>query len=71
MAVFDEEKQIKKLNELRKDEEENLARVLSEKYGVNYIDLATVAVNSDALRVVPEAEAPKPMSPSLILLAKK
>jgi type II secretory ATPase GspE/PulE/Tfp pilus assembly ATPase PilB-like protein len=71
MAVFDEEKQTKKLNELRKDEEENLARVLSEKYGVNYIDLATVAVNSDALRVVPEAEARETNVAVFDILGKK
>ncbi len=54
---FDDEKQNKRLDELHKDEEEELARTLSRKYGLNYIDLTTVAVNSDALRVVSEEEA--------------
>ncbi len=42
---------------LRKREEEELAQMLSRKYGVEYVDLSLVAVNSDALRVIPEAEA--------------
>ena len=42
---------------LRKKEEEDLARILSKKYGVEYVDLSLVAVNTDALRVVTEAVA--------------
>lgn len=59
MVVFDEEKQAKRIEELRKEEEEQLAQTLSAKFGVKYIDLTTVAVNSEALRVVdlPTAQA--------------
>ncbi len=57
MVVFNEEKQDKQLDELRREEEEELARTLSHKYGTNYIDLTTVAINSDALRVVTEEKA--------------
>jgi len=42
---------------LRKREEEELAQQLSRKYGVEYVDLTLVAVNVDALRIIPEAEA--------------
>ena len=31
--------------------------MLSHKYGVDYIDLSLIAINSDALRLIPEAEA--------------
>jgi type IV pilus assembly protein PilB len=57
MIVFDEEKQDKKILELRKQEEETLALTLSRQFGIGYIDLTTVSINSDALRVVSEEEA--------------
>lgn len=57
MVQFDEEKQNKKLEELRRREEEELAQVLSSKYGVDYIDLSRVSINTDALRIIPEATA--------------
>ncbi len=57
MVVFADEEQQKRLNFLRKHEEEELAQVLSGKYGVQYVDLSLVAINVDALRVIAEAEA--------------
>ncbi len=57
MVVFADAEQQKRVDFLRKREEENLAQMLSQKYGVEYVDLSLVAVNSDALRLVPEAEA--------------
>ena len=57
MVVFADEEQQKRLGFLRKREEEELAQVLSGKYGVQYVDLSLVAVNVDALRVLTEAEA--------------
>ena len=57
MVIFNEEKQNKKLEELRQREEENLAQILSVKYGVDYIDLSRVSINTDALRLVPESKA--------------
>src|SRR6185312_7204357 len=55
--VFDDTEEIKRLNFLRKREEEELAQILSAKYGVEYVDLTLVAVNSDALRLIPEAQS--------------
>lgn len=46
-----------RLEELRHREEEELAAILSQKYGATYIDLSRVTVNSDALRIIPEAAA--------------
>ncbi len=57
MVQFDEEKQNRKVDELLKKEEEDLAQALSSKYGLEYLDLSRMSINSDALRLVPEAEA--------------
>src|SRR5262245_2249082 len=57
MVTFADQEQEKRLDFLRKREEEELAQVLSQKYGVEYVDLSLVAVNTDALRLITEAEA--------------
>lgn len=54
---FNEDKQLKRLSDLKKHEEEDLAKILADKYGVSYLDLSTVPINIDALRVVKEADA--------------
>ncbi len=54
MPVFDEEKQEKRLETLRRQEEEELAKLLSEKYGLQYVDLTQIGVSTDALRLIPE-----------------
>lgn len=46
-----------KLSEVREREEEDVIRILSEKYGLTYADLSMRSVDSDALRVIPEKEA--------------
>lgn len=56
MVQFDEEKQNKRIDDLRKQEEENLTQVMSSKYGVPYIDLTVAPIDADALRVVSETE---------------
>ncbi|MEK7108959.1 MAG: type II/IV secretion system protein [Patescibacteria group bacterium] len=57
MVVFADEEQEKHIEFLRRKEEEELAQVLSHKYGVEYVDLSLVAVNVDALRLLTEDEA--------------
>ena len=57
MVVFGDSEEQKRLEFLRKREEEELAQVLSAKYGVEYVDLSLVAINVDALRVITEEEA--------------
>lgn len=54
---FDEEKQIQHIDILRKKEEEDLAQILSHKYGVDYADLSGITINTDALRLIPEEVA--------------
>ena len=56
MVLFDEDKQNKRIGDLRKKEEEDLAESLSSKYGVPYLDLTITPINIDALRVISETE---------------
>ncbi len=57
MVVFADSEEEKRIDFLRKREEEELAQMLAGKYGVEYVDLSLVAINTDALRLIPEAEA--------------
>ncbi len=57
MVVFNEAKQTKKLTELHLKEAEELAQALAEKYRLPYLDLSKLPINTDALRLIPEAEA--------------
>lgn len=57
MPIIDDPEQIKRVEHLRKQEEEDLAQMLSKKYGVIYLDLSLVSINSDAIRLIPEVEA--------------
>ncbi len=55
-ADFNEDKQLHRLEDLKKHEEEELARVLSKKYGLGYLDLTLQPVNIDALRILKEED---------------
>lgn len=58
MADFDDEKQKKQLEDLRKEEEEQLVQVLAEsKYNLPYVDMARLGVDSEALRAIDERDA--------------
>ena len=54
---FDTNAEDQKLAAIREREEEDLASILSEKYGLTYNDLTVTPVNMDALRLVPETQA--------------
>src|SRR3989344_4769509 len=54
---FNEGKQQRKLANLREEEEEGLAKLMSQKYGLSYIDLGVNPVNIDALRIIKEKDA--------------
>ena len=57
MSDFDEEKQNKELDELHKEEEEELVAMLAEsKYKLPYIDLARLGVDNEALRAISEKD---------------
>jgi len=57
MVDFDETKQNKKLEEMRKSEEEDVSKILADRYGYNYLDLGFLPINSDALRILNEEES--------------
>jgi len=58
MALFDEEKQNKQLDDLHKVEEEQLVAMLAEsKYGIPYVDLSRIGVDNESLRYVDEKDA--------------
>ena len=59
MVQFDDSPYEKKLSELHEQEEEKLAQILSRKYGVEYVDLTRVSIDTDALRLIPEEQARK------------
>ncbi|MBI2025296.1 Flp pilus assembly complex ATPase component TadA [Candidatus Kaiserbacteria bacterium] len=54
---FDEAEEEAKLAQVREREEEDVARILSDKYGLLYADLSLKEIDNDALRTIPEAEA--------------
>ncbi len=57
MVDFDETKQDKRLEEMRKNEEEDVSRILAGRYGYNYLDLSAIPINSDALRILNEEDS--------------
>lgn len=57
VVQFDEEKQKERVDELRRQEAENLTKVLSAKYSLPYLDLSIFPVNIDALRAIKEDKA--------------
>ena len=62
MSDFDEEKQKKQLEELHKQEEEQLVATLAEsKYHLPYIDLYRLGIDNEALRAISEKDAKEMM----------
>ena len=58
MPLFDEEKQNKQLEDLHKQEEEELVATLAEsKYGLPYIDLYRLGIDNEALRAITEKDS--------------
>ncbi len=57
MVSFQEDKQQEKLAQIKAKEEEDAAKILSEKYGIPYLDVSRIPINSDAVAVIPENDA--------------
>ena len=57
MVQFKDAEEQKHIDFLHKREEEDLAQMLAQKYGVEYVDLTLVAINADALRLLTETDA--------------
>ncbi|MCI0680184.1 type II/IV secretion system protein, partial [bacterium] len=54
MVKFQEEKLKEEIEELRLKEEEDVTMMLADKYGIPYIDLTGIPINTDALQLIPE-----------------
>ncbi len=57
MVIFDEDKQNRKVKEMRDQDAEHLAQVLAKKYNFEYSDLTITAINVEALRLIDENRA--------------
>ncbi|MCK5588752.1 MAG: type II/IV secretion system protein [Candidatus Pacebacteria bacterium] len=57
MIQFKEAKHIQRLKKLRQQSEETMVEVYANKYGIKYIDLSLIPINTDALRIIPEDRA--------------
>jgi type IV pilus assembly protein PilB len=68
---FDEDKQKRKIDDLLHREEEDLVQILSSKYGVNYVNLLAVSINTDALRLIEEKTARERLMAAYAISDKK
>lgn len=68
---FDEDKQNLRIKTLLSDEEEKSIQLTSEKYGLSYIDLTRVPINTDGLRLIVEDEARKNSLAVFDIIGKK
>jgi len=57
MVQFKEEKQLVRVRQMKERQEEELVKMLAKKHGVGYVDLQTLPINTDALKLVPEDRA--------------
>ncbi len=57
MVVFSDENQKNKLEEIHEKEEEQLVQLLSKKYSIPYLNLATASIDLDYLKLIPEEKA--------------
>lgn len=58
MATFDEDKQKKQLDDLKRHEEEELVAMLAEsKYNLPYVDLYKIGIDNESLRAISEKDA--------------
>ena len=59
MAFKGEEKEKELLTKVRREEEENRAKLLAEKVDFPYLNLAFIPIESDALKLIPKEKAEK------------
>lgn len=72
MAIaFEEEKQIKELERLRRVDEERRAKSLAQKQNLPYLDLTMIPINIEALATIPEEKAKKAGGAILQKIANK
>lgn len=71
MTEFQDTQSQKKLADLQKKEAEDLAQLLAARYKTKYIDLSTISINTDALRLVEEPVAREAKMACFQLTGKK
>lgn len=71
MVDFDEDKQNIRLKELRKKEEEDFVQAAAASRGLQYFNLSGVPIDTDALELMPEAEARDAQMAAFQLIDKK
>ena len=57
MIKFTPAPHMQRIKKMRINDEEALIEVIAEKYGMRYVDLSMVSIDTDALKLVPEARA--------------
>ncbi|NTV22640.1 MAG: type II/IV secretion system protein [Candidatus Yonathbacteria bacterium] len=71
MTTFQDPKQDERFRELQKKEQEDLVVMLAERHGFPHTRLSTATINTDALRLIPEAEARKANVAPFALIGKR
>ena len=71
MVQFKEEKQLVRVRQMKQRQEEELVKMLARKHGVGYVDLQTVPINSDALKLIPEERAKQAKMAGFNLVGRK
>ena len=69
--IFDEEKKNQQLRQMKQDEDERLVMMLSDKYSIPYINLSSISINTDALRLLDQEEAKKSECVIFDIIGKK
>ena len=57
MTQFDNTFDVDKMDEIRRQEEDNLIKSLAVQHGLQFIDLRGITLNPDAIKLLPEQEA--------------
>ena len=57
MALLNDDKNKEQIESMRKSEAEDLAKLLSQKYNLPYLDLSRMTIDIDALKILAEEEA--------------
>lgn len=69
--TFNDSKQVAELDDLRKDEEEELIKILSDKYNLPYVDLRGLAPEPDAMVLLREDESREASVAAFKLIGRK
>ncbi|MEI6296774.1 MAG: GspE/PulE family protein [bacterium] len=71
MTTFDDTQNQKKIDDLKIQEAEDLARILSSRYSIPYVDMMNISINTDALKLIDESVAKEAKIAGFQLTGKK